>query len=148
MDDFFSIIFFIWFAFVILEGLVKKRQVPPTIDSDLDRQQQNSESATFEIPTLANDPNLQRDPIPTEEVLQSAEIKTTEQIFRQRQELFRQSLLNQTKNKTIEPQKPLAQRQSKFDSNINLNLNFTEADALNAMILSEIFNKPKSLRRR
>ena len=142
MDDIFSMIFFIWIIYSILEGVVRKKQMPQ-LPSEQDQNQQDSESATFEIPTLANDPNLQQLPIPSEEVIQIERGDSVADVFRKRQEMLRTTSLN-TKQSVLNQNEQ--SNQSKEKSALNLNL--TPNDTMNAMILSEIFNKPKALRRR
>ena len=153
MDDIFSLIFFLWVAFTLFEGLGKKKKLPPPPSSnqDLDWQQQNEESATFEIPTLANDPNMApQQPLPVEETVEIKQANNIEEIFRQRQALFRQRCsiqqspeLMQESEQTV---KSNVKSQTQTDST-KINLNLTQSDVLNAMVLSEIFSKPKSLRR-
>ena len=142
MDDIFSMIFFIWIIYSILEGVVRKKQMPK-LPSDQDQTQQDSESSTFEIPTLANDPNLQQLPIPSEEVIQIERGDSVADVYRRRLEILRSASSNTEQTTTTQNEQ---NTQSKEKS--ALNLNFTPADTMNAMILSEIFNKPKSLRRR
>ena len=140
MDDIFSMIFFIWIIYSILEGVVRKKQMPKLPS---DQTQQDNESATFEIPTLANDPNLQQLPIPSEEVIQIERGDSVADVYRRRLEILRSASSNTEQTTTTQNEQ---NTQSKEKS--ALNLNFTPADTMNAMILSEIFNKPKSLRRR
>ena len=142
MDDIFSMIFFIWIIYSILEGVVRKKQMPK-LPSDQDQTQQDNESATFEIPTLANDPNLQQLPTPSEEVIQIERGDSVADVFRKRQEMLRTTSLN-TKQSVLNQNEQSNQPKEKSA----LNLNFTPDDTMNAMILSEIFNKPKALRRR
>ena len=140
MDDIFSMIFFIWIIYSILEGVVRKKQMPKLPS---DQTQQDNESATFEIPTLANDPNLQQLPIPSEEVIQIERGDSVADVYRRRLEILRSASSNTEQTTTTQNEQ---NTQSKEKS--ALNLNFTPADTMNAMILSEIFNKPKALRRR
>ena len=142
MDDIFSMIIFIWIIYSILEGVVRKKQMPK-LPSEQDQTQQDSEGAIFEIPTLANDPNLQRLPIPSEEVIQIERGDSIADVYRKRQEMLRAASAN-TEQPTIHQDEQALQPKEKSA----LNLNLTPADTMNAMILSEIFNKPKSLRRR
>ena len=116
MDDIFSVIFFIWIAFALLEGIVRKKKMPPAPTApqlpteDIKPPVETIEPNVIEIaqPLRINEPTQQPKPIP------------------------------QPKVKWTEP----AQK------NPTLNLNFTPTDTMNAMILSEIFGKPKSLRKR
>ena len=140
MDDIFSIIFFIWIAYAFLEGLVRKKQMPKLPS---DQMQQDSEDPTFEIPTLANDPNLQQLPVPSEEVIQVDRARSVKDIF-----LQRQAMLQSTSSTPSAPQIQQIEQEPQTTAKLSLNLNFTPTDTMNAMILSEIFNKPKSLRKR
>ena len=147
---------FIFFCLWMILGLFahiynknKKRNLPPPTNSDLDQIQQNTESATFEIPTLANDPNIPVEPLPSREVVEVEQVNNVGELFRQRQEMYRQkfSSINLTETPEIEEQ-PQNKKQPQQKSNSPINLDFTPEDTMNAMILSEIFNKPKSLRGR
>ena len=148
MDDLFSLIFFLWLAIAVVGNIFNKaKRLPPPTNQDLDQIQQNSEPAAFEIPTLANDPNIPVEPLPSREVVEVNQVSNVEDIFRQRQEMYKQRL-NQA-NSRIEPKvEEQVKIQPKQKSNLPLNLNLTPEDTMNAMILSEIFNKPKSLRGR
>ena len=140
MDDIFSIIFFIWIAYAVLEGLVRKKPIPKLPS---DQMQQDSEEPTFEIPTLANDPNLQQLPVPSEEVIQVERARSVKDMF-----LQRQAMLQSTYSTTVAPQMQQIEQEPQKTAKPNLNLNFTPTDTMNAMILSEIFSKPKAMRKR
>ena len=140
MDDIFSFIFFIWIAYSLLEGLVRKKQMPK-LPPDQDQTQQDSEGEIFEIPTLANDPNLQRLPVPSEEVIEIDQTNSIRDILHQRQAMLRSNISNE-RSPQIQQEQTLQQMDKP-----NINLNFTPTDTMNAMILSEIFNKPKALRK-
>lgn len=142
MDEFFSIIFFIWIIYSVLEGVVRKKPIPK-LPSDQDQTQQDSEDVIFEIPTLANDPNLQRLPVPSEEVEQIERGNSIADLYRRRQEIFR--AISENQEQSAERPK-LQNTQSQEKSALNLNL--TPTDSMHAMMLSEIFGKPKALRRR
>lgn len=142
MDDIFSMIFFIWIIYSILEGVVRKKQMPQ-LPSEQDQTQQDSESATFEIPTLANDPNLQQLPIPSEEVIQIERSDTIADVYRKRREMLKAASTD-----TEQPTILQDEQSNRAKEKSALNLNLTPTDTMNAMILSEIFNKPKALRRR
>ena len=146
MDDIFSLIFFLWFAAAVIGSIFdkKRRRLPPTPNQDLDQRQQDLEQPTFEIPTLANDPNISRDPLPAEEVIEVKQVNNVEEIFRQRKNLVRQKLSLQSPSYDTSQAEVNAEDKEKSP----LNLKLTPEDTMNAMILSEIFNKPKALRRR
>ena len=147
MDDIFTLIFFLWFAAAVIGSIFdkKRRRLPPTPNQDLDQRQQDLEQPTFEIPTLANDPNISRDPLPAEEVIEVKQVNNVEEIFRQRKNLVRQKLSLQSPSHDT-TQAEVNNSEDKEKSPLNLKL--TPEDTMNAMILSEIFNKPKALRRR
>ena len=132
MDDIFSIIFFIWIAYAILEGIIQKKKIPP-LQLPSEQQSEDGASTDFQIPTLANDPNS---PI----VL--APPKSVVEIFQPEPPIQSQSQ-HQLQSRYERAKQLMEQEQNKP----TINLNFTQADAMNAMILSEIFNKPKSLRK-
>ena len=142
MDEIFSIIFFIWIIYSVLEGVVRKKPMPK-LPSEQDQSQQDSEDAIFEIPTLANDPNLQRLPVPSEEVEQIERRNSVADVFRRRQEILK--TISENQEQSAEPPK-VQNTQSKEKSALKLDL--TPTDSMHAMMLSEIFGKPKALRRR
>lgn len=131
MDDIFSIIFFIWIGYALLEGIVRKKQIPPPLQLPSERRSEEDEVSDFEIPTLANDPNVPID---------LAQNKSVYEIFKP------------APTKQLQPQQTHHQVTKQSDNSIQeetkINISLTQSDAMNAMILSEIFNKPKSLRRR
>ena len=141
MDDILSMIFFIWIIYSVLEGVVRKKQMPK-LPSEQDQTQQDNEGAIFEIPTLANDPNLQQLPVPSEEVIQIERSDSIADVYRKRREMLMAASTN-TEQAIHQDEQSL---QPKKKSTLNLNL--TPTDTMNAMILSEIFNKPKALRKR
>ena len=109
MDDIFSIIFFIWIAYAILESIVRKKNIPTP--------QEQPTEIDFEIPILENDPN--------------AKIQSPQS----------------SESKIIQQQK-VSQAIKKSNVGQESYLNFTSDDAMNAMVLAEIFSKPKSLRKK
>ena len=142
MDDIFSMIIFIWIIYSILEGVVRKKQMPK-LPSEQDQTQQDSEGAIFEIPTLANDPNLQQLPVPSEEVIQIERGDSVADVLRKRQEMLRATSANTNQSSIHQDEQNIQPKEKSA-----LNLNLTQTDAMNAMILSEIFNRPKALRKR
>ena len=124
MDISFWII--IWIIFLVVQNVAdkKKKSKQPPINSE--------NPPDFEIPTLANDPNF-----PDEKTsIQSAEVREINlaEIYRQKK-IESQNFSEQTEKIHEVEQK-------------NLPLNLNSETAMNAMILNEIFGKPKSLRRR
>ena len=106
MDDIFSIIFFIWIAYAILESIVRKKNIPTP--------QEQPTEIDFEIPILEN-----------------AKIQSPQS----------------SESKIIQQQK-ISQAIKKSNVGQESYLNFTSDDAMNAMVLAEIFSKPKSLRKK
>ncbi len=141
MDEIFSIIFFIWIIYSVLEGVVRKKPMPK-LPSEQDQTQQDSEDAIFEIPTLANDPNLQRLPVPSEEVVQIKRGDSIADVYRRRQEIFR--TISENQEQSAEPSNV---EDTKSKEKTALKLDLTPTDSMHAMMLSEIFGKPKALRR-
>ena len=142
MDEIFSIIFFIWIIYSVLEGVVRKKPMPK-LPSEQDQTQQDSEDAIFEIPTLANDPNLQRLPVPSEEVVQIKRGDSIADVYRRRQEIFR--TISENQEQSAEPSNV---EDTKSKEKTALKLDLTPTDSMHAMMLSEIFGKPKALRKR
>ena len=144
MDDIFSLIFFLWIAYAFIAGANNKKKLPaPKTESD--QYQQNEEPSTFEIPTLANDPNLSTDNLPSAEVVKVENLNSIEDIFRQRQEfLRRQNMITSESSDSPSNDDPPKSNESEAQ----FKLNFDKSNALNAIVLAEIFNKPKALRKR
>ena len=148
--DFDFILFCLWMVLGLIAHIYnknKKKNLPSPTNSDLDQIQQNSESATFEIPTLANDPNVPVEPLPSREVVEVEQVNNVGELFRQRQEMYRQKFAPTNLDIVSKIEEPI-KKQPQQKSNSPINLNFTPEDTMNAMILSEIFSKPKSLRGR
>ena len=114
----------------------------PKLPSEQDQTQQDSEDAIFEIPTLANDPNLQRLPVPSEEVVQIKRGDSIADVYRRRQEIFR--TISENQEQSAEPSNV---EDTKSKEKTALKLDLTPTDSMHAMMLSEIFGKPKALRR-
>ena len=131
MDDIFSIIFFIWIAYAALESVIRKKKIPPPLQLPSERRTEDEEASDFEIPTLANDPNVPID---------LAQNKSVYEVFKPSS--MKQLQPQQTHHQVTKQPNNSMQEEPK------INVNLTQSDAMNAMILSEIFNKPKSLRRR
>ena len=121
----FSLIVILWIAFMVFEKVAnKKKKTPPTQPAEKNRNE------TFDIPTLANDPNF-----PGEEVtifqdeIKPAEVRNFKQNVAEKN--FQQDFYN------------------KFENPHEIkNLNLTAESAMNAVILSEILGKPKALQRK
>ena len=112
-------IFLIWLAVTILDNIAKrKRRIPPP----------RSQSPDFDIPTLANDPNLPGEEIPIFiESPQQAEVRPRD---------------------LPSPRKKIVDKRQEIEERNELNLNLTPSTVMNAFVLSEILGKPKALRKR
>lgn len=117
MDDIFSVIFFIWIAFALLEGIVRKKKMPPPTN----------------LPSEDINPPIEPD-------IDIIDIAQPLKRFQSNPKP-----LPKTVPKIID--QPTIQLQSTQQTQ-ELNLNFTPNDTMNAIILSEIFSKPKALRKR
>ena len=116
-------IFLIWLAITVIENLAKrkKRRLPPP-------ENQNS-SPDFDIPTLANDPNL-----PGEEIPIFIESPTQAEV--------------RPKEFTPPPPKKKVEQIREVHESNELALNLTPSTVMNTFILAELIDKPKALRRR
>lgn len=122
----FSFFIILWIVILIVENVFgkKNKQLPNQSPAEKNRNE------NFEIPTLANDPNFPGENIKIfQDEVKPAEIRKFNQNLPKK--FFQQNFDNKFEN----PQK-------------NLNLNLNPESALNAVILSEIFGKPKALRRK
>ncbi|MBR4641862.1 MAG: hypothetical protein IKO74_03960 [Selenomonadaceae bacterium] len=113
-------IFLIWLAVTIIDNMSKrkKRRLPPPEDS-----------RDFDIPTIANDPNLPGEEIPIFiETPNQAEIRP---------------------KKSSPPKKKISAREYReAEKTTELDLNLTPSNVMNAFVFSEILDKPKALRRK
>ena len=112
-------IFLIWLTVTIIDNLAKrkKRRLPPP-----------ENSPDFEIPTLANDPNLPGEEVPIFiESPNQAEVRPK---------------ISPPRKKKVSPQEI---RETEETNGLDLNL--TPSTVLNAFVLNEILEKPKALRR-
>ncbi|MBR1646268.1 MAG: hypothetical protein IJ685_05750 [Selenomonadaceae bacterium] len=128
MDFLFIIVMFV--IFTIIDNLAgrKKPRVPPPQNRD--------GQPNFDIPTLANDPNLPGEEIPMiVEIPRPAEIRprSPQEYFAQRQQITKQDAAQVVRDENQSPE---------------LNLEFTPSTIMNGFILSELLDKPKALRRR
>ena len=111
-------IFLIWLAITVIDNLSKrkKRRLPPP------------QNDSFDIPTLANDPNFPGEEVPIFiENPRQAEIRP------------RQKVSAQIQSQKISKQEVQAE---------NEELNLTPSTVMDAFILNEILGKPKALRKR
>ena len=121
MDVLFIIVMFIVVTIIDNLGKRKKPRVPPPRNPN--------EQPNFDIPTLANDPNLPGEEIPmVVEIPRPAEIRPREVQPR--------------------PQRNSVQIVREENERPELNVEFTPTTIVNGFILSELLDKPKALRRR
>lgn len=119
-----GVIFLIWLAITVLDNMVKrkKRRLPPP-------ENQNG-SPDFDIPTLANDPNLPGEEVPIF-------IENSPQVEVRPREY------------TPPPRpKKISAKVRESDETHELNLNLTPSTVLDAFVLTEILDRPKALRRK
>ena len=118
MDVVFIIVLFVVISIFDNLSKRKKRRLPP---------QNRDDQPNFDIPTLANDPNMPGEEIPLiVEVPRPAEIRP----------------LNP-------PQRSRAETQFvREEQSADIDVDFTPSAIVNGFILSELLNKPKALRKR
>ena len=115
-----SFVIVLWIIVAIIQALDRKKNPPPqSPPSD------SNDDINFEIPTLANDPNK---PAEFEEI-------DLAEIYRQKKNIAAADKKPETKIFVEEETK-------------NIEIDITPTAAMNAIILSEILDKPKSLRRK
>jgi len=121
-----SIIVILWVVVMVIQNFADKKKSPPPPPPNLPQD--------FEIPTLANDPNF-----PGEEPIifnpssrPSAEVR----------EINLAEVYRQKKAAALPEQKNFPQETAQK----NFQLELTPSTAMNAIIWSEILNKPKSRR--
>ena len=114
-------IFLIWLVITVIDNLAKrkKRRLPPP----------QNDSPDFDIPTLPNDPNFPGEEIPIF-------IENPRQVEVQQKKI------------PLRPKKVSVQEVRETEESNELDLNLTPSNVMNAFILSEILDKPKSLRHR
>ena len=132
MDVLFIIVMFVIVSIIDNLSSRKKPRVPP--------QQNPNEQPNFDIPTLANDPNLPGEEFPLfVERPRHAEIRPQEIPPRSVQQIFTQPQRSQ---------KISAQPVHETQEISGLDVEFTPSTIVNGFILSELLDKPKALRRR
>lgn len=117
-----SLIIVLWIIFAIFKTATERKNPPPVPPQD-------SNGADFEIPTLENDPT------------QSAEIEEIdiEEIYKQK----KNTLAAKIENIIAEDTKNFVEEETETPK-----INLTPENAMNAIIYSEIFGKPKALRKK
>ena len=126
-----SLLAILWVVILIVQAVTdkKKKKLPSVPPSE------SAGNADFDIPTLANDPNLPEENVKSAEVREINFSETYHQNKSAREKISARALENNLQTATNEKNK-------------NLPLNLNAESAMNAMILSEIFGKPKALRRK
>ena len=118
-----AVIFLIWLAITVIDnmGKRKKRRLPPP--------ENQNDSPNFDIPTLANDPNL-----PGEEVPIFVELPNQAEV----------------RPKDFQPPRPkkIVEHVHEAEEVREMNLNLTPTSVMDAFVLTEILGKPKALRRK
>jgi len=132
MDVLFIIVMFVIVSIIDNLSSRKKPRVPP--------QQNPNEQPNFDIPTLANDPNLPGEEIPILiETPRPAEVRPLNPPPRSVQQMFTQPQ---------RPKKNFAQPVREESEVSGLDVEFTPSTIVNGFILSELLDKPKALRKR
>lgn len=111
-------IFLIWLAVTVIDNLAKRKTK---------RLPPPNQSPDFDIPTLANDPNRPGEEVPIF-------------INQPNQAEVRPKKIKSTPRTTIEP--------TREPETSELNLNLTPTTMLESFVLTEIWDKPKALRRK
>ena len=133
-----SLLAILWVVILIVQAVndKKKKKLPPPAPPA-----ENNGDRNFEIPTLANDPNFPGEDVTVyrdaERPAEVREVNFTE-MYRQRKSTAREKVSARTVESTV---------QTTADEGKGLPLNLNAESAMNAIILSEIFGKPKALRR-
>ena len=112
-------IFLIWLAITIIDNLAKRKKR---------RLPPPEGSPDFEIPTIPGDPNFPGEEVP---------------IF------IENPLQAEVRPKKSSPKKKISEQEVHEAEETNeLDLNLTPSNVMNAVVFSEILDKPKALRRR
>lgn len=112
----------LWIIISSVESISgRKKNPPPQVPPN------DSTNFTFEMPTLANDPNK---PAEVQEV-------NLVELYRQKKQAAQKSAPPKTENNFF------VEEETK-----NVEVDITAASAINAIILSEILDKPKALRKK
>lgn len=132
-----SLLVILWVVILIVQSVTdkkKKKKLPPVPPPE------NTGNRNFDIPTLANDPNFPGEDVTvfrdTERPAEVREVNFTE-MYSQRKAAAREKISARTAESNLQPT---------TNEGKGLPLNLNAESAMNAMILSEIFGKPKALR--
>ena len=118
-----SFVIVLWIIITIIQAVTDRKKAPPPPEIPPN----DSSDINFEIPTLANDPNK-----PAQEI-------NLAELYRQR----KQTAENLAASKVQSETEDFVDEETK-----NIELNVTPESAMNAIIISEILDKPKALRRK
>lgn len=130
-----TLLVILWVVIIVVQAIrdgKKKKNLPPTPPSE-------STNKNFEIPTLANDPNFPGEDVTVfKDENKPAEVREVSftEIYRQRKAEV---------NENVSARKVESNLTEEKKSSLPLNL--TAESAMNAIVLSEIFGKPKALRK-
>lgn len=125
-----SFIIVLWIIITIAQAVNDRKKTPPPVPPP-----KNSTGADFEIPTLANDPNQPAE-IDEFDDFETDEDFDTEETYQQKKAAVKNISAEQ-----IQPEiEPVEEK--------NIEIDLTPAAMMNSIIMSEILDKPKSLRRR
>lgn len=128
----------LWVIILIVHAFSdkKKKKLPPPAPPS-----ESTGDRNFDIPTLANDPNFPGEDVTVyrdaERPAEVREVNFTE-MYRQRKAVAREKVSARQVESTV---------QTAVNEGKGLPLNLNAESAMNAIILSEIFGKPKALRR-
>ncbi len=131
-----SLLVILWVVILIVQSVTdkkKKKKLPPVPPAE------NADDRNFDIPTLANDPNFPGEDVTVyRDTERPAEVRKVNfsEMYRQRK-AAREKIPARTAESTV---------QTTVNEGKSLPLNLNAESAMNAMILSEIFGKPKALR--
>ena len=130
-----TLLVILWIVIIVVQAIRDgKKKKPPTVSP-----QQTTGNKDFEIPTLANDPNFPGEDITVfKDETKPAEVRevTFTELYRQRKAEVNENLPARKVESNLTAEKKSS-----------LPLNLTAESAMNAIILSEIFGKPKALRK-
>ena len=121
-----SFIIVLWIIVSIVSAITDRKKAPPPPENP---QNDSNRNFTFEMPTLANDPN---------QYVENQEIDLAE-LYRQK----KQATKNSADTKLKPENKNFVAEETK-----NIEVEISPASAMNAIILSEILDKPKALKKR
>lgn len=134
-----SFIIVLWIIISIAQAINDRKKTPPPPQAP---PPQNSTDLNFEIPTLANDPNKAED---IEEVGEVREVEVLEETaeISDIEEIYRRRKLEEQNNSAAKVQSKILPVEEK-----NADFDLTPAAIMNSIIMNDILDKPKALRRK